>query len=96
MNTSAILQDSQLVSKLAAAISDNEFGAIREGDAIMIKSNSGEFAVIAEDRINARSHQGWVECVSATTLDELNLIGDTTATGIPEAEAVAKWMKAEK
>lgn len=93
MNASAILNDEQLVTKLAAAISGNEYDEIREGDAIMVKSNTGEFAIIEEGRINARSHQGWVECVSGSTMEELGMVGETSGDCMDKAAIVAEWMR---
>ena len=92
MNTSEILSSANLQNTIAEAVEYNE---VREGDAIMVKKNSGEFALVQSGHINARNHQGWTEAVSFETLEQLGVVGETSKDGQVEAIKIIEWMKAQ-
>ncbi len=92
MNASEIINHPNLQNTIAEAIKYNE---VREGDAIMVKKNSGEFSLIESKNINARNNQGWAECVSYETMEELGIKGETTDDGQAEAAKIVEWMRAQ-
>ena len=77
------------ISKLAESIGYSE---VTGNECVMIHKKSGDFALVSNDKASAREAQGWVECVSASTLDSLGIAGDTSDDGLTEAKVIAEWM----
>ena len=92
MKASEIINHPNLQDTIAEAIRYNE---VREGDAIMVKKNSGEFSLIEAKNINARNNQGWAEAVSYDTLEALGVVGETSDDGQAEAAKIVEWMRAQ-
>lgn len=91
MNTPAhILNSNSLNATIAEAVGYNH---IESGTALMVKINDASFELVPSGRVNARTAQGWVEAVSAATMDQLGLVGETSDDGIAEAEKIVTWMR---
>lgn len=80
------------INKLAEAIGYNEISATQS---IMMHKSSGDFAIVEESKLAAREAQGWVECVSAATLESLGIQGDTSDDGMEEANIIYGWMSVQ-
>lgn len=80
------------INKLAEAIGYND---LTGSESIMMHKASGDFALVSDDKVSAREAQGWVECVSAATLDSLGITGETSDDGQAEAATIAEWMAAQ-
>ena len=93
MNTPAnILNSTDLIANIASAV---EYNHIHTDTVLMVKINDGSFELVPANRINARTAQGWVEAVSAATMEQLGLVGETSDDGIAEAEKIATWMRTQ-
>lgn len=88
-----ILNNPNLVNNIAEAVAYN---FIEKGDVLMVHKN-GDFSKVSQDKVAGRKYQGWVECLSTETLEQLIGIDvETSSDGVKEAEVIANWMRNQK
>jgi hypothetical protein len=92
MNYASIINSPATIAAIAEAVG---YGEINSGNAIMYKANTNEWALVEGGKVAARTAQGWVEAVSAATIDSLGLIGETSDEGTEEAGKIVEWMKSQ-
>lgn len=75
-----------------------EYNYIRPESCLIIKKNDlTDIKMIDNSKLSGKIHQGYIECVSSFTLNEL--LGsnvDTSEDGLIEAEKIYNWMKNQK